>query len=334
MAPHLALKVQARVHPADPGRVADDPLSSAADRGVMLPCSEDEVARRAKSITLKALCRRLPTPSRSPPGRGAGAGGEALSQRPIRCTNVFAGVATKFPAQAKDARTTAGTWPSLPEQDENPACIASSAVPGRGLSFDADVGGMPVSLQIYNVSREGAIWWLNTALANEALPIKFGGAFHVGVEVGGLEWSYGFSSRESQSGVACKLPKCDQRHVFRQTLHLGVTRLSADQVSAILRDLIDEYPGCNYDLLQLNCCHFAEDFAHRLGVGPIPGWLCRLARVGARAEEILQSLVQSLPTCARKRRIPLEIGELDIRALEAALGNVEAFSDGLDARLP
>ena len=44
------------------------------------------------------------------------------------------------------------------------------------------------------------------------------------------------------------------------------------------------YPGGDYDLLRRNCCHFADDFARRLGVGGIPSWIMRLAKIGAGVE--------------------------------------------------
>merc|ERR1712226_984265 len=56
----------------------------------------------------------------------------------------------------------------------------------------------------------------------------------------------------------------------------------------IISCMVEEYPGDDYDLLRRNCCHFADDFCQRLGVGSIPGWIYRLARVGAGVATMLE----------------------------------------------
>jgi len=124
-------------------------------------------------------------------------------------------------------------------------------------------------------------------LAHEWSPLKLGGVFHAGVEVGGLEWSFGFQPQESRPGVCCCLPRQHRQHHFRQTLELARTTLSDLRIQNIISELIEEYPGVDYDLLRRNCCHFADDFCSRLGVGHIPGWVHRLARAGAALESLL-----------------------------------------------
>lgn len=71
---------------------------------------------------------------------------------------------------------------------------------------------------------------------------------------------------------------------------LRATRLSEDAIAEVISQLIEEYPGDDYDLLRRNCCHFADDFCRRLGVGGIPGWVHRLARIGARFEQLFRSV--------------------------------------------
>merc|ERR1719282_274777 len=43
--------------------------------------------------------------------------------------------------------------------------------------------------------------------------------------------------------------------------------------------------GEDYDLLRKNCCHFSNEFAKRLGVGPIPNWVLNLAGAGATCQD-------------------------------------------------
>merc|ERR1712187_894719 len=69
---------------------------------------------------------------------------------------------------------------------------------------------------------------------------------------------------------------------------MGVTEHSSEKIAEIIACMVEEYPGEDYDLLRRNCCHFAEDFCKRLGVGPIPAWIHRLARIGAGVATMLE----------------------------------------------
>lgn len=148
---------------------------------------------------------------------------------------------------------------------------------------------LAVRLHIYDVSHESAIMQINQVFARKDSPVKFGGAFHVGVEVNALEWCYGFSQADTKPGVACVMPRGHPQHHFRQTVFLGYTELGAENISALISDMIEQYPGPDYDLLTRNCCHFADDFCCRLGVGHIPGWIHRFADIGTRLVDILQT---------------------------------------------
>jgi len=147
---------------------------------------------------------------------------------------------------------------------------------------------LSVRLHIYDVSREESIQKINRILAHQYSPVKLGGVFHAGVEVNGLEWSFGFSPAEAHPGVACVQPKKHPQHHYRQTVVLKSTKVNAEDIADIISNMIEEYPGHDYDLLRRNCCHFADDFCRRLGVGGIPGWVHRLARLGASINNVMQ----------------------------------------------
>ncbi|CAJ1368939.1 unnamed protein product, partial [Effrenium voratum] len=84
--------------------------------------------------------------------------------------------------------------------------------------------GLPVLLHVYDVSQEESIQKLNKVLAHKHFPLKFGGVFHAGVEVNGLEWCFGFSASETHPGVCCVEPKSHPQHHYRQTVEMGYTR--------------------------------------------------------------------------------------------------------------
>jgi len=176
-------------------------------------------------------------------------------------------------------RSKAATMP-LPKPDMA-AVRAEAADTGAGLS---------VLLNIYDVTHASGVQWMNAVLANWLAPVKLGGVFHAGVEVQGLEWSYGRTCR-ARYGISCGLPRSDPQHHFRQTVYLGRTQHSREKISSLITDLLEDYPGHAYDLLRRNCCHFADDFCGRLGVGPIPRWVHRLARLGAGADGVMQAVL-------------------------------------------
>jgi len=72
-------------------------------------------------------------------------------------------------------------------------------------------------------------------------------------------------------------------------VNCGRTKLPEQEIGRIISDLLEDYPGRSYDVLRRNCCHFAEDFCLRLGVGGIPAWVHRLARVGANVDAMVQA---------------------------------------------
>jgi len=158
----------------------------------------------------------------------------------------------------------------------------------------------PVLLHIYDVSTGSKIQKLNKLLAHRRSPVKFGGVFHAGIEVDGYEWCFGFSDNPQYPGVSYTAPKENPDHHFRQTIPLEHTELSVEEVNAVLLELMYEYPGPDYDLLRRNCCHFADDLCQRLGAGRIPGWVHRLARMGAQIDNVLgvSRSLSVLPTVA------------------------------------
>jgi len=176
-------------------------------------------------------------------------------------------------------------------QDAAISVMARSSVPMLARSV--------VNVNIYDVSQQEGIQKLNRILAHSASPIKFGGVFHAGVEVDGIEWAFGAHWKETQTGVTCSKPRMHEQHHYRQTVQLGWTPLRPEEVAAIISELVEEYPGRSYDLLRRNCCHFADDFSRRLGVGGIPAWVHRLARIGAMAENVLHG-AQHVKNCIRE----------------------------------
>jgi len=149
--------------------------------------------------------------------------------------------------------------------------------------------GVPVYLHIYDVSRNENIQQLNRFLAHEYSPLKLGGVFHAGVEVHGLEWSFNYSPSKTRPGISCMAPRKHPHHHYRETVDCGCMSIPFVEINRIISQMLEDYPGRDYDILRRNCCHFADDCLQRLGLGGVPGWVHRLARVGANVENMLRA---------------------------------------------
>ena len=178
-------------------------------------------------------------------------------------------------------------------------------------------------LNVYDIGPVPDCCW--TTLNKACAPCA--GAFHAGIEVNGLEWS--FAGEDSATpGVGCTEPRCHPLHRYRQTVHLGFTQCSPEDIAKIIGDLVEEYD--EYCILTCNCCHFADDFSRRLGLNGIPRWvsLC-LARSCSSVVEFLGEMVaagESFMGCLANVATRLGIRvcekevEVDLEASEACLG--------------
>ena len=143
---------------------------------------------------------------------------------------------------------------------------------------------VPVTLHVYDLGESRALAGLNS----RAL-----GAFHVAVEVYGYEWSYGWND-DGETGVFACEPKQCEMHTYRESISMGNTTLSREQVNTLLDKLEPTWLGANYDMIARNCCHFSREFSIGLGVGEIPRWLYRLADAGAAVEGGLKAIKAKL----------------------------------------
>ncbi|CAJ1386645.1 unnamed protein product [Effrenium voratum] len=128
-----------------------------------------------------------------------------------------------------------------------------------------------VALTIYELHGTSALNLLTRAA-------DMGGAYHVGVEVYWLEWSFGWC--EEGSGVYMVFPGTSSLGSLRERVPLGRTPLTPEEVFRVLDLMRHDLPGSNYDLLRCNCAHFSVNFVKKLRVSEAPAWVNSLANVG------------------------------------------------------
>jgi len=146
-----------------------------------------------------------------------------------------------------------------------------------------DPEAFEVFLNIYDLNHD----WIpfNHTLSDI---LRVGGAFHTAVEVNGQEWSYGME------GVCCAEPRRHDVHVYRQSLLIGLTMKSKEQVFDFMeREMMVQWDGDDYDLISHNCCHFTDAVLRHLTGYSLPPWVNRLARIAECANSGVGEILNS-----------------------------------------
>ncbi|KAI4380060.1 hypothetical protein MLD38_006289 [Melastoma candidum] len=117
------------------------------------------------------------------------------------------------------------------------------------------------------------------------------GIFHSGIEVHGKE--YGFGAHEfPASGVFEVEPRTCPGFMYRCSISLGRVNMPQTEFRSFIENMASEYHGDTYHLISKNCNHFTNDLSRRLTGRRIPGWVNRLARLGAVCSCLLPESLQ------------------------------------------
>ena len=193
------------------------------------------------------------------------------------------------------------------------ATNTSSAVPRRGPTLQTPPTiTNSVRIHVYDLLPKDAEielfpWGCHVPIGqclvtmNDGLHALGSGAYHVGVEVNGVEFAYGANDVPSLSGVFTCHPRTSPGYQYRTTIDFGDRISSTPRVDhtttmydghKIMQGMAREYMGCDYDLLRRNCCTFARDACLRLGVTEheIPPWFLHLSSAGADAHDVVNNV--------------------------------------------
>lgn len=153
------------------------------------------------------------------------------------------------------------------EKDSSPASSSTSSAKGLTKSERRRRRDHPVWLHIYDLDSV-------TARLNDSVLRSAGmGAFHCGVEVLCDEWFFAWGET-SYSGVLCNEPKNHQVHVYKESISMGGSPLTEDEVKTVIGDAMDDWPANSYHPVTRSCVNFAEDLLQRLKVPePFPVWV-------------------------------------------------------------
>ncbi|XP_071449731.1 deubiquitinase DESI2 isoform X2 [Hetaerina americana] len=127
----------------------------------------------------------------------------------------------------------------------------------------------PVILNVYDM------YWINEYTTSLGL-----GVFHSGVEIYGTEYAYG-GHPYPFPGIFEIAPRdaedLGDQFRFRQSIHVGYTDFTEDEVKRIVAELGKDFRGDRYHLMNKNCNHFSGSFTQILCGEDIPSWVNRLA---------------------------------------------------------
>lgn len=70
--------------------------------------------------------------------------------------------------------------------------------------------------------------------------------------------------------------------------------------------------GRKYDRLHHNCCHFSEELAKALGVGPIPLGVHHLADVGEKLDKKMKDVIHKLHVVEDRLLLHKRDAEVDV----------------------
>jgi len=156
----------------------------------------------------------------------------------------------------------------------NGSCKIPFCAPDEGEEVEEAVSALdmarePVILNVYDM------FWTNDYTSNVGV-----GVYHSGLEIYGREYAYG-GHPFPFSGVFDIRPR-DARELgeqfkFKQSLHMGNTDFTEQEVERITEELGKEYRGDRYHLMSRNCNHFSGAFSQILTGRDIPAWVNRLA---------------------------------------------------------
>ncbi|XP_018323625.1 deubiquitinase DESI2 [Agrilus planipennis] len=148
-------------------------------------------------------------------------------------------------------------------------CMGITRDSGSDELLPSKMSREPVILNVYDMYK------VNEYTANIGI-----GVFHSGVEMYGSEFAYG-GHQYPFTGIFEILPRDDselgEQFKFRQSVLIGYTDFTEEDVKRIVSELGKEFRGDRYHLMNNNCNHFANSFTKILCGKDIPPWVNRLA---------------------------------------------------------
>lgn len=155
-----------------------------------------------------------------------------------------------------------------------------SSLPNLGSDLTSITNRAPIYLNVYDVTNlNNYLYWIGL------------GIFHSAIEVHGVEYAFGAHDYPT-SGVFEVEPRNCPGFTFRRTITVGTTDMDPLEFREFIDEVARDYAGNSYHLIAKNCNHFTNDICFKLTKRPVPGWVNRLANIGAVCSCLLPESLQ------------------------------------------
>ena len=118
------------------------------------------------------------------------------------------------------------------------------------------------------------------------------GFYHTGVEINGLEYSYGGNFTHNGTGVFSQSPLEVEGALYRESFLMGVVK-DHGKIDETLSVLRSEFKANEYNLITKNCNHFSEALTLQLLGKRIPSFVNRASRIGYYTSCILPNSLKN-----------------------------------------
>mmetsp|Transcript_8811 Transcript_8811/g.18283 ORF Transcript_8811/g.18283 Transcript_8811/m.18283 type:complete len:218 (+) Transcript_8811:345-998(+) len=116
------------------------------------------------------------------------------------------------------------------------------------------------------------------------------GLYHTGVQIRDQEFTF------SQDGIFDTPPKAVPPEVrFRRTIEIGSFHGNESAVRRAISDLSEHFRPGSYHILKRNCNTFSNALCLTLTGNPIPGYINRMANIGAMFPALWPQALQNAP---------------------------------------
>lgn len=145
--------------------------------------------------------------------------------------------------------------------------------------------------------------WVVRPVAGSA-GVPTAGAFHVGVEVCGIELAYQAlqgdnEGKSEKTGVWAHEPKMNPSHVYRESVFLGKSPLPLSEIQVLVNEMSREWRASSYHYVNNNCVDFAEELTKNLDAPyPFPLWSHGLAKGLLQHTPLSSVKSRYLPMCS------------------------------------
>jgi len=190
-----------------------------------------------------------------------------------------------------------------PSAASSPQCLRTTVTEGSKERSSAGFLAIKTNADSNEVKFQGPEAWLHvydlngTKGANNKLQPLGLGLFHAGLEIYGVEWSFGGTllrpGEPPVTGIHPMQPRSCPGAIYRESSSLGAIPLTAEEVWQILVGLAAGWLGTSYHPLKRNCLNFCSEFSIALQLQDVPGWVGRLA---VAADYVLSPVLGVLDT--------------------------------------